>query len=94
MPGEKGNFSVAGHRVSDYADAFINLYKVRAGDEVIVRTKTHEFTYVVESSFIVDPTDVSVLDQTDDASMTLITCTVGAKERVIVKGKLKSSKEI
>ncbi|MBM6839794.1 sortase, partial [Clostridium saudiense] len=37
-PGEKGNFAVAGHRVSDYTDAFINLYKVKAGDEVIVKT--------------------------------------------------------
>ena len=38
LPGEKGNFSVAGHRVSDYTDAFINLYKVKSGDEVIVKT--------------------------------------------------------
>lgn len=94
MPGEKGNFSVAGHRVSDYADAFINLYKVRVGDEVVVKTETHQFVYVIESSFIVDPTDVSVLDNTEDATITLITCTVGAKERVIVKGKLKSTTEI
>ena len=33
-PGEKGNFAVAGHRVSDYSEAFVNLYKVEAEDEV------------------------------------------------------------
>ena len=32
MPGEVGNFAVAGHRVSDFTDAFINLYKVKVGD--------------------------------------------------------------
>ena len=29
MPGEVGNFAVAGHRVSDFTDAFINLYKLK-----------------------------------------------------------------
>lgn len=88
LPGEKGNFSVAGHRVSDYTDAFINLYKVKSGDEVIVKTHDKKYTYVVEENFIVEPEDVQVLDNTKDATMTLVTCTVGAKQRVIVKGKL------
>ena len=88
LPGEKGNFSVAGHRVSDYTDAFINLYKVKSGDEVIVKTHDKKYTYVVEENFIVEPEDVQVLDNTEDATMTLVTCTVGAKQRVIVKGKL------
>jgi len=93
-PGEKGNFSVAGHRVSDYADAFINLYKVKVGDEVVVKTETEEFIYVIKSTFIVEPTAVSVLDDTEGATITLITCTVGAKQRVIVKGTLKSSRKM
>lgn len=87
-PGENGNFSVAGHRVSDYTDAFINLYKVKKGDEVIVKTSYKKYIYVVEDNFIVNPEDVDVLKDTKDATMTLVTCTVGAKQRVIVKGKL------
>ena len=35
-----------------------------------------------------------MLDQTEDPTITLITCTVGAKERVIVKGKLIETKEL
>ena len=93
-PGEKGNFAVAGHRVSDYADAFINLYKVKAGDEVIVKTHDKKYTYVVEDNFIVEPEDVHVLDDTKEATMTLVTCTVGAKQRVIVKGRLISEEEL
>lgn len=93
-PGEKGNFSVAGHRVSDYTDAFINLYKVKVGDEVIVKTNEKKYTYVVEENFIVDPEEVEVLDNTKDSTMTLVTCTVGAKQRVIVKGKLISEEDL
>lgn len=94
MPGEVGNFAVAGHRVSDYTDAFINLYKVKAGDEVIVKTHDKKYTYVVEDNFIVEPEDVHVLDDTKEATMTLVTCTVGAKQRVIVKGRLISEEEL
>lgn len=93
-PGEKGNFSVAGHRVSDYTDAFINLYKVKEGDEVIVKTSDKKYTYVVEENFIVEPDDISVLEDTNEATMTLVTCTVGAKQRVIVKGRLISEEEL
>ncbi len=93
-PGEKGNFAVAGHRVSDYTDAFINLYKVKAGDKVIVKTHDKKYTYVVEDNFIVEPEDVQVLDDTKEATMTLVTCTVGAKQRVIVNGKLISEESL
>lgn len=88
MPGEIGNFAVAGHRVSDFTDAFINLYKVKVGDEVIVTTKDGRYTYEVDNSFIVEPDQVEVLDDADYEKMTLITCTIGSKRRVIVTGKL------
>ena len=88
MPGELGNFAVAGHRVSDFTDAFINLYKVKVGYEVIVTTKDGRFTYEVDNSFIVDPDQVEVLDDADYEKMTLITCTIGSKRRVVVTGKL------
>ena len=88
MPGEVGNFAVAGHRVSDFTDAFINLYKVQPGDNVIVTTKDGKYTYEVEESFIVDPEQVEVLENADYEKITLITCTIGSKRRVIVTGKL------
>lgn len=88
MPGEVGNFAVAGHRVSDFTDAFINLYKVKPGDNVIVTTKDGKYTYEVEESFIVEPEQVEVLENADYEKITLITCTIGSKRRVIVTGKL------
>ena len=94
MPGEVGNFAVAGHRVSDFTDAFINLYKVKVGDEVIVTTKDGRFTYEVDNSFIVDPDQVEVLDDADYEKMTLITCTIGSKRRVVVTGKLRGREDL
>ena len=88
MPGEKGNFAVAGHRVSDYSEAFVNLYKTEIGDKILVKVNKKEYVYEITENFIVAPDKVDVLDNTDDATITLVTCTVGAKERVIVKGKL------
>lgn len=93
-PGENGNFSVAGHRVSDYSEAFVNLYKAEIGDEIIVKANKKEYIYKITESFIVSPTDVSVLNNTDSATITLVTCTVGAKERLIVKGDLVETKDL
>lgn len=87
-PGEKGNFSVAGHRVSDYSDVLVNLYKTEVGDEIIVKADKKKYIYKITDNFIVNPDRVDVLDNTDEATITLITCTVGAKERVVVKGNL------
>lgn len=94
MPGEKGNFAVAGHRVSDYSEAFVNLYKTEIGDKILVKANKKEYVYEITENFIVAPDKVDVLDNTDDATITLVTCTVGAKERVIVKGKLVEEKDL
>lgn len=94
MPGEIGNFAVAGHRVSDFTDAFINLYKVKPGDKVIVRTMKGKYTYEVDESFIVEPEQVEVLENADYEKMTLITCTIGSKRRVVVTGKLIEKEEL
>jgi sortase A len=47
MPGQKGNFAVAGHRVGK-GEPFLNLDKLRSGDAVVVETKTTWFVYRVK----------------------------------------------
>lgn len=88
MAGEKGNFALAGHRNFTYAEYFKDLDKLKIGDDIIVKTKEKEINYKVTDSFVVDPTDVKVLDATKDATITLVTCTEGAKKRLIIKGVL------
>lgn len=46
LPGQKGNFAVAGHRVG-HGEPFLNLDQLRAGDAVIVETKTWWYVYRV-----------------------------------------------
>ena len=87
-PGEKGNCVLAGHRNFTHAEFFKNLDQLNKDDDIIIRTKNCEYTYKVTEKFIVDPDKVEVLEPTKDATITLITCTLGAKQRLIVKGKL------
>jgi sortase A len=90
MPGEKGNFSVAGHRSYTYSEYFNRLDELKEGDEIIVQTKKGEFTYKIYQKEVVEPTEVSVLNSTKDATITLVTCTPIriATHRLIIKGKL------
>ncbi|HEV7206004.1 MAG TPA: class E sortase [Jatrophihabitans sp.] len=47
MPGQVGNFAVAGHRVGHGAP-FLNLDLLRAGDSIIIETRTYWYVYRVK----------------------------------------------
>jgi sortase A len=47
LPGQVGNFAVAGHRVGK-GEPFLNIDKLRSGDKVIVETKTWWYVYAVK----------------------------------------------
>lgn len=90
MPGEKGNFAVAGHRSYTYNKYFNRLDELQEGDEITIKSKKGEYTYKVYEKKVVEPTEVSVLNKTEDATITLVTCTPIriATHRLIIKGKL------
>lgn len=90
MPGQKGNFCVAGHRSYTYSEYFNRLDEVVIGDSIIVKTQKGEFTYKVYEKKVVEPTETSVLNPTKDATLTLVTCTPirVATHRLIIKAKL------
>jgi sortase A len=46
LPGEVGNFAVAGHRVGK-GSPFLNLDKLKVGSAIVIRTKTYWYTYRV-----------------------------------------------
>ena len=90
MPGSKGNFCVAGHRSYTYNQYFNRLDELAIGDKIIVTTMASEFTYEVYEIKVVEPEEISVLDNTKDSEITLVTCTPIriATHRLIVKGKI------
>jgi sortase A len=70
LPGEAGNVVIAGHR-----DSFFRpLRDVRLGDSIFVGTPRARFHYRVTSLDVVHPNDLSVLESTEQATLTLITC--------------------
>ena len=91
--GEVGNMIVAGHR----DNAFWPLRNIRSGDQIEVQTD-RKATYLVEQTQIVDPSDVSALRDTQDSTLTLVTCYpfrhVGpAPQRFIVRAKLSKAQQ-
>ena len=85
-PGEPGNVGLSAHR-----DGFFRALKdVAVGDEIVLETPRAPARYAVAWTKIVDPDDVSVLDETDGPAITLVTCYpfyfVGsAPQRLIVR---------
>ncbi len=79
MPGQIGNFSVAGHRVPPL---FWNLQEVRPGDQVVVQTRDYWYVYRVTANEVVTPHAIEVVAPTPDrigvapttAMLTLTTC--------------------
>jgi LPXTG-site transpeptidase (sortase) family protein len=70
VPGEGGNLGIAGHR-----DAYFRALKdLRLQDSIIVRSGGHRFVYRVKSIDIVPQSDTSLLDDTTDPTLTLVTC--------------------
>lgn len=84
-----GNLSIAGHNNYD-GTMFGKTKKLEIGDAVELTDLTKQtIRYQIYQKFTTNPNDVSVL-QTEDKSVrevTLITCTNGNKERLILKAK-------
>lgn len=89
LPGEKGNSVISAHR-----DTFFrHIYELTKGDQIEVQRNGKSLRFEVTGKKIVDPEDLSVLKQTDDAQLTLITCYptyyIGpAPQRLVVFSKL------
>ena len=88
----KGNYCIAGHNSTIYAEIFNELDQIQIGDEIYLidnddnRTK---YIYVVSEYNIVNPKNISVLDDFGDDRLTVITCTDDGRNRQVVIGKLK-----
>ncbi len=94
MPGQKGNFAVAGHRTT-YGAPFFNLDQLRKGDEVrVTRRDGKKFVYRVHTQQIVAPGDTWVIEsdplKRGKKTLTLTTCNprFSNAERLIVFAEL------
>ena len=92
QPGQPGNAVITAHR-----DTFFrHIYELGKGDDILVRRAGQVYKYQVTGKKIVVPEDVSVIEPTADATLTLITCYptyyIGpAPKRLVVFSKLVGS---
>lgn len=104
LPGQKGNFAVAG-RSATGANGFKDLRKLRSGDDVIVETSAAVFTYridVAPEDLTVHSSDAWVLDPVPGhadatAQQPLITLTtsqdmIATSDRSVALGHLVSTR--
>jgi len=79
LPGFSGNTVIYGHRwypgESPYFTVFNDLDKLRVGDTAIINYNNEKFTYKVTESKVVEPTQVEILEQTEEPILTIYTCT-------------------
>jgi sortase A len=101
MPGEQGNFAMAGHRVGR-GSPFIALDVLEPGDPVVVETVDAWHVYRVTTTTVVDPSQSSVVAPTPGgaangeatgAFLTMTTChpKFSTRERLVVHGELEAS---
>jgi sortase A len=70
LPGQQGNVAITGHR-----DTFFRpLRNIRKDDEIRLTTLSGSYRYWVDSIKVVEAGAMEVLDNSDDAILTLVTC--------------------
>jgi sortase A len=81
LPGENGNSAFFGHSSNDwwepgnYKFVFVLLEKLSVGDTYEIHYNSRKYVYRVTETKVVNPNDLSVLNQTTKPTSTLITCT-------------------
>ena len=88
----KGNYCICGHNSTVYAEIFNDLDKIKIGDKMYladIDEKRTKYEYIVTEYSIVEPDNVSVLNDFGDNRLTVISCTDDGKQRQVVVGQLK-----
>lgn len=82
-----GNVALASHNRGSYAHYFSRINELKSGEEIIYITNMGERRYKVTENRIIYETNVEILKNTEDNTITLITCVTGQKDkRQYIKG--------
>ena len=71
---EKGNIGIAAHNRGYDVNYFQNLRLLKEGDEIKYKYNQYENTYEVTKNIIIKDTDWQYLENTEENTLTLITC--------------------
>jgi sortase A len=89
FPGQGRTIGIAGHRTT-YLAPFRRIDELDDGDVISVEMPYATFTYVVEGSSVVDPTDVQIVGDIGRERVVLTAChpLYSAAQRIAVFGRL------
>jgi sortase A len=92
LPGERGTVAIAGHRTT-YGAPFRSVDNLDPGDRIELRMPYARFTYRVERTKIVPPTELSVTDRVAHDRLVLSAChpLYSAAQRIIVFARLEAA---
>ena len=82
-----GNFTIVGHNNLD-GTMFSNTKKLKIGDEIVLTDLSGKtLKYRIFDKYIIEPNDVSCTESVnkDQREVTLITCTNGRRNRLVIK---------
>ncbi len=85
----QGNYCIAGHNSTIYAEIFNDLDNIQIGNEMyLIDTdeKRTQYTYIVTEYNIVSPKSTEILNDYGDNRLTVISCTDDGKFRQVVVG--------
>ena len=85
----KGNYCIAGHNSTIYAEIFNDLDQIQIGDEmylVDIDENRTRYLYIVTEYRTVEPDDTWVLNDFGDDRLTVISCTDDGTQRQVVVG--------
>lgn len=96
FPSWSGNSVLTGHvyLTSGLPGPFVNLYKLKFGDNIIVHAYGQKYTFEVQSNQILKPDDATVMQHEEKPWLTLVTCkdydekTKAYRNRVVVRAVL------
>lgn len=88
-PGAAGNIVLAAHN-DIFGAVFRNLDQLAPGDSLVLYEDRQQYVYRVRKSMIVEPDATWVMDQTQDPTLTLISCYpfLIDSQRIVVVGEL------
>lgn len=99
MPGEPGNFAIAGHRLA-YGAPMQRIHELKLGDEIIVETSAGWYTYEFRSGEYLSPSTIDAVapvphhpeEKPEESIITLQSCNPywSTAERIMAYGTLKS----
>ncbi|MFM9127723.1 MAG: class E sortase [Solirubrobacterales bacterium] len=94
LPGQRGTVGIAGHRTT-WEQPFRRINELKAGDRIVMAMAYGRFTYLVEKTRIVDPSEVGVLAAAGRGRERLVLTAChplySAAQRIVVFARLESA---